>query len=231
MKFSRQYAALLLGLMLASAEGRAADGLNVGDTIPTFGLKPINTDIAGTSLINVDSFYGDTATAPKKAIIVSFFATYCAPCKKEMPYLAALYDAFKDKGLQVMLVSIDADKEKMEEAKQLGADNGVQFPILWDRFNIVAKRFFVEKLPNVYVVDATGKVSLNKVGYTEGVTQELLDEVRKHLGEPNDAPVPEVLAQFIPKAEEPAVEEPAEEVTTSKKKKKKKNKRRKKRKK
>src|SRR5207247_2809104 len=66
-----------------------------------FRSKAVNSEDIGDTYINIDRYYGQGAKEQKKALILSFFATYCEPCKKEMPYLAALYDSYKQKGLQV----------------------------------------------------------------------------------------------------------------------------------
>lgn len=184
--------------LVASRSAQAEkDRYDPGEEIPVFTLKAINSDDSGESYVSVDKYYGAEAKTPKKAILLSFFATYCEPCKREMPFLGALYETYKEKGLQVLLVSIDKEADKIEEAKTLAAESGVKFPVLSDRFNIVAKRYFISKLPCVYIVNGDGKVSVVNVGYSGDVTKNLLDEVRKLIGEPAGDPVPVTLAKYM----------------------------------
>lgn len=190
---------LTAGLVVASAETAMADRdrYNIGEEIPTFTLKALNGDILGESYISVDRYFGAAAKEPKKVLLLSFFASYCEPCKREMPLLAALYEAYKGKGLQVVLVSIDTDPEKIEVAKTLAKDNGVKFPVLSDRFNIVAKRYFVAKLPNSYLVSGEGKVVMANVGYNEDISKRMVDEIRKGVGEATSEPVPEAITKHM----------------------------------
>lgn len=185
---------LLINLLPAIA---MAGGLEVGDPIRPFRLRPVNPEVAGKGFFGLSSHVGAGAENPKKAVLLSFFATYCGPCKKEMPFLAALDEAYRDKGLLVLSVSIDQDKDKIDEAKQLAKESGVKFPVLSDRFNIVAKRWGIAKLPCVYIITGDGTVAMQKVGYEGGATAALHDAVRKAIGEPSNSPVPPALAKWI----------------------------------
>lgn len=169
----------------------------VGKSVPVFTLKTVNPDISGETYVSIDRYYGNEAKEPKKAVLMSFFASWCEPCKKEMPYLAALYDTYRDRGLQVLLITIDKETDKIAVARALAEDSNVKFPVLSDRFNIVARRYFIEKLPNVYVLNNQGKVAMVKIGYTDDVTRKLLNEVRKNIGQPVGAPIPEGLKKFF----------------------------------
>ncbi|MEO0812569.1 MAG: TlpA disulfide reductase family protein [Myxococcota bacterium] len=197
----------------------AADGYNVGDPVAGFALKAVNPDVVGEKIVSIDDFYGAKATDPKKAIVLSFFATYCEPCKREMPFLAAMYDEYSTKGLSVMSVSIDSEKDKIDSLKTLADSSGVKFPVLSDRFNIVAKRYFVEKLPLVYIINGEGKIALVKTGYTDDATQTIFEEVRRLVGEPTSDPIPASIASHMPEGVAPTPPpEPApvpEEVATA----------------
>jgi len=196
---NRISSSVLIGSLMLVASTAAAnkDRYDVGENVPVFTLKTINPDDSAESYVSIDKYYGAEARKPKKAILMSFFATYCEPCKREMPYLAALHEQYKDKGLQILSISIDKEADKIEQARQLGKDKRVRFPMLMDRFNIVAKRYFISKLPCVYILDGNGKVADVHVGYSGDVTRSLLEGVRKLIGEPVTDPVPESLKSFM----------------------------------
>jgi thiol-disulfide isomerase/thioredoxin len=188
----------LLGTLFLGASALAGkDSLSVGEAVPQFTLKAINADVAGSNYVSLDNYVGAGAKTPKKAIVVSFFATYCEPCKREMPYLAALRRAYLADGLEVVLVSIDKDNQQVDEAGKLAIAANVDFPVLTDRFNIVARRYFVEKLPCVYVIDGAGKVAAVNTGYAEDDSKKLLDLVRLQLGKGRTDPVPESLRPYL----------------------------------
>ncbi len=197
---TKTMALLTLGVGLLFAPPALAGGKDrhaIGERVPAFTLKTLNRDSSGVSHVTLDNHFGAGAKDPKKAVIISFFATYCKPCKKEMPFLAALYDAYGKDGLQVLLVSIDKDKPKLQEAVALADKAGVKFPVLGDRFNIVARRYYVEKLPCLYILDANGKVSFVNIGYDDNAGKVLLEQVQKALGVAPDAAVPEVVQAHL----------------------------------
>jgi thiol-disulfide isomerase/thioredoxin len=189
--------AVLFSSNMVSAQDK--DRFTVGEAVPVFTLKVVNPDDSGQNYISVDRFFGAAPEEPKKLLLVSFFATYCEPCKREMPYLAALHDLYASKGLPVLLVSIDKETDKVDIAKDLAKKAGVKFPVLSDRFNIVAKRYMIEKLPCVYLINGEGKVVVVSVGYSEDVPKLLLNEIRKGVGDPVTDPVPPSIASFLEK--------------------------------
>jgi len=214
---------------LASAED---DGtLKEGDVAPVFTGKVLNADVAGVKTVALDQVVGGTATPAKKAVILSFFAQYCEPCKKELPYLEALHQKYKDQGLGVMVVSIDQKPEDIQKAQDLAKEKGVTYPVLSDRFNIVAKRYGVKRLPCLYILDAQGKVSMVNTGYTEEFGGTLLNAVQTRLGVPLDPKAVPHAAAAAPAdstvtsaATPPPADAEAEDKTAGKTKKKKKGK-------
>ncbi|OGQ78924.1 MAG: hypothetical protein A2289_04040 [Deltaproteobacteria bacterium RIFOXYA12_FULL_58_15] len=184
-------------LLIVSTAAADKDRYEVGEEVKNFTLKVVNSEVAGEPYVGIDRYYGPDAKEPKKAVLLSFFATYCEPCKKEMPFLAALYDLYRDKGLMVLSISIDKEPEKVEEVATLAKDSNAKFPILSDRFNIVAKRYFISKLPCVYLIDAAGKVAMVNVGYNDDASRIMLESIRKAIGVPLADPVPESLARHM----------------------------------
>lgn len=181
----------------ASARAQSKDHFEVGDSLPVFGLKTVNPDESGVRYIGLDSYVGESPSEPKKALLISFFATYCEPCKREMPLLAALYDSYRDKGLAILSVSIDKESDKVDFIKKLASDSGAKFPVLSDRFNIVAKRYMISRLPCVYIAGADGKVAMASVGYSDDVSSKLVETVRKMVGESPSEPVPAAVAKAM----------------------------------
>ncbi|MEW5853676.1 MAG: TlpA disulfide reductase family protein [Myxococcota bacterium] len=180
----------------AGVVGAAEEGaLKEGDLAPVFTGRVLNPDVAGVKQVALDQVVGGTAQPAKKALILSFFATYCEPCKKELPYLQALHEKYKDQGLGVMVVSIDQKPEDIAKVSELVKEKGVTYPVLSDRFNIVAKRYSVKRLPCLYMLDGTGKITMASTGYSEEFSGELLAAVQNRLGVPVDpAAVPHAVA-------------------------------------
>jgi peroxiredoxin len=88
-----------------------------------------------------------------KVVLLNFWATWCPPCRKEMPDLETLYERFQPKGLVVLAIS-DEDAAKVEPFVR---ERGVKFPVLLDPGRKVNERFIVEGIPKSFVYDREGK--------------------------------------------------------------------------
>lgn len=188
-------AALLLGALVSAPPALAAggEGLKPGTVAPTFMLPVVNAYKETERRFGPGRWTG-RVEQPKKLVILSFFATYCEPCKKEMPELVRLYDAYADQGLGVMLVSIDKGDAERDTVIQLAEENKVKFPVLHDRFQVVARRYDAERLPYMLMLDSDGVVKQVHIGYTEELKQNLENEVRAGLGLPPLGQAEEVAA-------------------------------------
>jgi len=89
-----------------------------------------------------------------KVVVLNFWATWCPPCRKEMPDLESLYQQFKDQGLVILAIS-DEDADKV---KPFIAQQKVTYPILLDPGRKVHELFQIEGIPKTFVYDRTGKL-------------------------------------------------------------------------
>jgi peroxiredoxin len=89
-----------------------------------------------------------------KVVLVNFWATWCPPCRKEMPDLQALYDKYKDQGFVVLSIS---DEEALKVAPFIG-EQKISYPVLLDPGNTVHKLYQVDGIPKSFVYDREGKL-------------------------------------------------------------------------
>lgn len=89
-----------------------------------------------------------------KVVLVNFWATWCPPCRKEMPDLEALYEKFKDQGFVVLSIS---DEESAKVAPFI-AERKISYPVLLDPGRKVNDAFIVEGIPKSFVYDRNGKM-------------------------------------------------------------------------
>jgi len=102
-------------------------------------------------------------------LAVDFFWDGCEPCKKALPKWAALHEKYKDKGLRVVIVDVRAGDDLPTAKRKLKAyfkAHPVPFPVVFDKYNMVAKQYEVVSqdnsvsLPQVFVLDAKGGLLL-----------------------------------------------------------------------
>jgi cytochrome c biogenesis protein CcmG, thiol:disulfide interchange protein DsbE len=176
--------ALALTLLLAAPSG-AAEELAAGAPAPTFSLRTLNPEVAGTGWLSLQKLVGPEAEdAGAKLVLLSFFASWCEPCKKELPLLVQLDRDYRELGLRVISVDIDTEEAGLEAARQLAA--GVRHPVCSDRFNILARRYLGEKapLPSVFLIRRDGTIARVDRGYAADAPAFLRAAVRAELGLP-----------------------------------------------
>jgi peroxiredoxin len=91
---------------------------------------------------------------PGKVVLVNFWATWCPPCRKEMPDLDALYRRFKDQGFVILAIS----DEEADKVKTFLSEQKFTFPILLDPGHKVGDLFRIDGIPKSFVYDRNGKL-------------------------------------------------------------------------
>lgn len=154
---------LLTALLLAApAQAEDASKLAIGSEAPPFTLKTLG----GQKPITLRDYVGKSPREPKKAVLLSFAASYCEPCKKELAELVHLVPEWEKKGVLTVVVLIDTDAEDIAKMQRfIEAELKASYPVLADRFNILARRYRAELLPYAVLVDAAGNVHWVSSGY------------------------------------------------------------------
>jgi thiol-disulfide isomerase/thioredoxin len=202
----------LLLLCVVALPGLAEDLAQVGAAAPTFRLPVYNAKEFGETTVALESFVGPEATDKKtRVLVVSFMASFCGPCKKEMPFLQTLHEKHRADGLRIMMVAIDTEAEGQKKVEELIAENKVTFPVGKDRFNIVARRWLGSKspLPSLFFVKPDGTVASVHRGYSSDGAEVLADELSTTLGVKVEKPVAVIEKPAEPAPVEPAPVEPA----------------------
>jgi peroxiredoxin len=113
-----------------------------------------------------------------KVVLVDFWATWCPPCREELPIIEKLHKEFKDKNLVVLGIS-DEDKETIENFLK---NNRLTFPILLDEKGKVGKSYKVVAIPRLLLIDKTGRIRKDILGYNpknEEILKELIERLLK----------------------------------------------------
>ncbi|MDR2552944.1 MAG: redoxin domain-containing protein [Treponema sp.] len=96
-----------------------------------------------------------------KAVILNFWATWCPPCRAEMPAMEALYRRFKSQGLEMLAVNCGEETLLVENFIK---NNNYSFPVPLDRQREVSGRYGISAIPSTYILDRDGKIILRITG-------------------------------------------------------------------
>jgi len=112
-----------------------------------------------------------------KVVLVNFWATWCPPCRKEMPDLQALYDTYKDQGFLVLSIS----DEELDKVSPFIAERKISYPVLLDPGRKVNDAFVVEGIPKSFVYDREGKMVAQSIDMrTRSQFEQMLGEAGLH---------------------------------------------------
>ena len=148
--------------------------IKVGDEAPTFFVR---------DLAEQNFFFSDTLKAGKPAVL-SFFATWCVPCRAEMPVLDTLSQSYSDINFYLVDVSgLTQGKSKMKEdpakVKIMVESLGVTLQVLMDKYGKVAEKYGVKSLPRLVVIDGKSTVHYIHDGYAPGDENKLKEVLDK----------------------------------------------------
>ena len=110
------------------------------------------TDMDGNNVAVTDEF------AKHEITIIDFWASWCGPCMREMPNLVSTYGEYKDKGLGIVGVSLDEDRESWKEAVDKMGMTWTQLSDLQGWNNAAAQMYGIQSIPFTVVVDSKGEV-------------------------------------------------------------------------
>jgi peroxiredoxin/outer membrane lipoprotein-sorting protein len=124
-----------------------------------------NSDLRGTQAVEftLKDLNGSVFTLKNmagKVVLLDFWATWCGPCRAELPLIEKLYREFKDKGLVVLGIN----SEPPETVRDFIGKNKYTFPTLVDTAGEVARRYLVEAIPTVIVIDKGGTITTHYLG-------------------------------------------------------------------
>jgi peroxiredoxin len=161
MPFFKRSLTLLSGLVLAASVQAA---VTVQTAAPDFTLKSAE----GRNL-RLQEQRG-------QVVLVNFWASWCGPCKQEMPHLNRLYDKYRSSGFTLLGVNIDDDAR---HGAATATKWGLKFPVLLDANKSVTKLYDMGAMPATVLIDRDGRVRYLHRGYREGVEEAYERQIRE----------------------------------------------------
>jgi len=160
---------------IASVSVLGRDSLKVGNEAPPFVMRDLFTDNA----VFMRDYTGKTLRDPWKnktrhVVVLSFWATWCQPCKIEIPLLEKIYEEMKGEPIKFFLINtMEKSESNGDTIQQIYKDRGYKLPCLIDPATRFAQLYTVHGLPMLIVIDKFGIVRKINRGYKENFHIEL----------------------------------------------------------
>ena len=151
-------------LLLGSSETRQAPA-------PTsYAIPPAEVSgvAPGFTLVDMNGRSVSLADFKGKVVILDFWATWCPPCKREIPDFIKLQSEYGSKGLQIVGIALDQPNKVQAFVK----DNGMNYPVLLGTDEVAANYGGVEAIPTTFIIDKNGKIVKNYEGFRSKETFE-----------------------------------------------------------
>ena len=152
---------LLTGLLILSCDekkttgdksaevNKSEVGISQGNIAPDFTLKDLN----GLE-VSLQEFR-------RKVVLLNFWATWCSPCRREIPSMVELYQRYKDSGLEI--IGVNLDKLGKSEVEKFSQEYKINFPVVLNSAGDVASRYGVVVLPTTIFLDRNGRIKGNRI--------------------------------------------------------------------
>lgn len=162
---------MLIQLIITIALAFFSHSLNnaVGKKAAEFTLP----DVSGGE-VALQSFRG-------KVVLLNFWATWCGPCREELPELQRVQEKFRKRGLAVVAVTVD---NELENVRSFLKKYDLKLQALWDQRKKVVEAYGVEKMPSSFLIDRNGVIRFIHRGYSAEELKRIEAEIDEMLGKP-----------------------------------------------
>ncbi len=188
---------ILIGLLAGSVvaqeeainpgmEKNGSKDLNIGDIAPSWALMygPGQFEFLKNWSEEEGKKLRKFTTQPDRhAVLMSFFATWCQPCMKELPLLEEVYQKYKDERIKFFLVDITEatrtipGNENLPKAGPFLREKGFTMQILFDTRGTVMKRYNAQTLPRLFMMDGNRKITLTRRGFHAGEEEKFKNDL------------------------------------------------------
>ena len=182
------FAVVSLTVVLLISEVIHASILPPGTEAPTFSIPSLSGKRESLRIWCGKKLSKPYINNTPHIVVVSFWATYCKPCHKEIPELEKFYNKHKGENIKIFLISIDSKGAGI--VVPFAKERNYTLPILFDPYKKTAQRYGVKSLPALFVIGPDGIIRYSSMGYKEEVPIEAtLEKVIGAIKEGKEVPV------------------------------------------
>ncbi len=183
------YLFVILLTLTSTFRSYAAYPGEVGSSAPSFVLR----DLDG-KLFSFSRYCGENVPEEqRKVFILTFFATWCEPCKEEVPIMKKILQEWRDRGVEILYIGFRQGNEKLSP---FAKEYNLAMTILGDKYGVTAKNYGVNSLPRTIIVDRDCVIQSHIRGALENLEEVLTSKLSEILSPPSSAEKPEpVLAE------------------------------------
>jgi len=169
----RIYKSLSIVLVLILTSFLNIQGVSAAQTLTEVKGKPA---AANFKLEDQEGKFVQLTDYKGKVVIINFWATWCPPCRKEMPSMQRAWEKLQKEDIAMLGINVGEDSDAIFA---FTAEYPVDFPLLMDKTSSVSREWRVRGLPSTYVIDPQGRIIYQAIGGREWDAPEILEKIRK----------------------------------------------------
>ena len=151
--FLGSLALIIAAFILTKQPAAMSKDFGPGKKAPEFSLKDVNGQV-----IKLSDF-------KNKVVIIDFWATWCPPCRQEIPHFIDLYSQYKGRGLEIIGIALDQGGEKA--VKEFAAANKINYTVLLGNNEVSDLYGGIEAIPTTFILDKDANIRKKYIGYTD----------------------------------------------------------------
>jgi peroxiredoxin len=174
LRLLNKYLILILLFIFRAFPSIASEGLNY--YMSNIGMNGVKGEAINFTLPNIDGKRMSLKDFRGRVIMLNFWATWCSPCRVEMPSMENLYKKFKDRNFIILGISVD--NNRIRRLSNFIKEFGITFPVLLDKDGKIANRYGVKGIPTTFIINRNGEFIGKIVGARDWLNPNAVELIR-----------------------------------------------------